>query len=480
MGRGNGFRQGEEIDMRQRDGSQDTSDLRIGDEHLAASRGEAVQLEARQTAPTLGAGGSQKHESRLETGLGAGLDTAGVLAALPWHMNWVETTLRRWFPAVLPASQPTASRLTNRAVAGSPQPPPGPEGIAMLAHDVRNMLTALELYCNLLEEPGVLQAPYRHYAGELRMVADASRGLIFKLEALDARSGQSTGLERTPNPAQRLPPSENPFLREDFTRSTPVLFLRASTAEASTLKDSNPASYPMAESDFGAHTLPNVDLFRASATAPAGLVAEKPRVPSLSSRPPVSVSGQPISNLAEELLANKNLLSAMAGPGITLGMHFDGGARPICFLKEDLTRVLVNLIKNSTEAMPFGGHIQIGVEEKFDTLSLVVSDNGCGIEDAALEEVFAPGYSTHLSLAQEKSAWPAQHHGLGLAIVRSLMIAAGGSVWATHSPASSQGGSGPGERYTLSGQSRDLKQAAHPQTGITLHLEFPKIPGNAG
>ncbi len=62
----------------------------------------------------------------------------------------------------------------------------------------------------------------------------------------------------------------------------------------------------------------------------------------------------PISNLAAELLANRNLLSALAGPAIALTVDTDGGAQPVRLTGEDLTRVLVNLVKNAAEAMPGG------------------------------------------------------------------------------------------------------------------------------
>ena len=37
------------------------------------------------------------------------------------------------------------------------------QSVAEVAHDARNMVTALGLYCDLLDEPGVLGAPYAHY-----------------------------------------------------------------------------------------------------------------------------------------------------------------------------------------------------------------------------------------------------------------------------------------------------------------------------
>jgi signal transduction histidine kinase len=38
------------------------------------------------------------------------------------------------------------------------------EQLAELAHDARNMVTALDLYCDLLREPGVAQQ-FSHYGG---------------------------------------------------------------------------------------------------------------------------------------------------------------------------------------------------------------------------------------------------------------------------------------------------------------------------
>lgn len=55
------------------------------------------------------------------------------------------------------------------------------EGQAELAHDARNLVTALSLYCDLLDEPGVLAPTHRHYASELRLVAEGSRRLVERL-----------------------------------------------------------------------------------------------------------------------------------------------------------------------------------------------------------------------------------------------------------------------------------------------------------
>jgi signal transduction histidine kinase len=64
------------------------------------------------------------------------------------------------------------------------------------------------------------------------------------------------------------------------------------------------------------------------------------------------------------LLANRNLLSALAGPGIALTVDTEGGAQPVRITGEDLTRVLVNLVKNAADAMPAGGRIHMRVCER--------------------------------------------------------------------------------------------------------------------
>ncbi len=73
---------------------------------------------------------------------------------------------------------------------------------------------------------------------------------------------------------------------------------------------------------------------------------------------------EPIDNLAEELMANRNLLAALAGPSIAVTVDAEEGVQPVRLTGEDLTRVLVNLVKNSAEAMPAGGWIHLRLNER--------------------------------------------------------------------------------------------------------------------
>ncbi len=147
---------------------------------------------------------------------------------------------------------------------------------------------------------------------------------------------------------------------------------------------------------------------------------------------------EPIGNLAAEVHANRNLLAALAGPSISLTVDIEGGALPVRLTGEDLTRILVNLVKNAAEAMPEGGRIQVGLHElppagrkTTQTLSLTVEDNGPGIPQKALETIFESGYTTRSGIAGQ-GGWQATHRGLGLSITRSIVEAAGGSLHAAN------------------------------------------------
>lgn len=237
--------------------------------------------------------------------------------------------------------------------------------LAEVAHDARNMVTALGLYCELLEEPGVLSPSFRHYGGELRLLASASQRLVEKLVALNGAGGTEARGDR-------------------------ALGSSASSWEEA-LREHAPS---------GGQELP---------------------------------AGPLIEDLAYELETNRNLLQALAGAGIELTLDTTGGRLPIAMSSEDLTRILVNLVRNAVEAMPNGGRLQLTLRElpvgpAADPLLLLsVEDNGPGIPAEMLERIFEPGYTTR-SKPPAGGGWQGDHLGLGLSITRSIVEAAGGCI----------------------------------------------------
>ncbi|MGC1461818.1 MAG: ATP-binding protein [Terracidiphilus sp.] len=282
------------------------------------------------------------------------------------------------------------------------------ESVAEVAHDARNMVTALGLYCDLLEEPGVLATPFTHYGNELRLVAAASRRLVEKLVTLDAS-------------------------RE--TNSLAGLNARPGTSSTANVESG------AAERDSSRSLLPGVaSVSRVAATSGSqmgrGLVEHRihgtPRRWDL-------MPATPIENMAAELLANHNLLAALAGPTIALTVDVEAGARPVRLTGEDLTRVLVNLVKNAAEALPGGGRIQIELSElpagegAAEALALTIEDNGPGISDEVQDQIFTSGYTTRAKGTEPRGSWPVIHRGLGLSITRSVVEAAGGRIFAAKS-----------------------------------------------
>ncbi len=280
------------------------------------------------------------------------------------------------------------------------------ESVAEVAHDARNMVTALGLYCDLLEEPGVLATPFVHYGSELRLVAAASRRLVEKLVMLDA--------SREPSPSSSV------------TRRLGTSSLTNSEASAAGRSVLQTLNSELADGPCGAATA-------VSHTAVHGWAQRRaPEKPGRWDLMPAA----PIENMAAELLANHNLLAALSGSAIALTVDVDGAASPVRLTGEDLTRVLVNLVKNASEAMPGGGRIQIQLGElpasagAVEAIALTVEDTGPGIPEAAGDEIFASGYTTRSKGTEPRGSWPVIHRGLGLSITRSIVEGAGGRILA--------------------------------------------------
>jgi hypothetical protein len=271
------------------------------------------------------------------------------------------------------------------------------------------MVTALALYCDLLEEPGVLERGYAHYAQELRLVAAASRRLVEKLVALDTNTVPDGVLKSLlqANAGRRaaLAGAEGLSSAADTSSAAAATTVPQSSASAGN------GSWEGSESGASANRASTEDRNRHWDLLPA----------------------LPVSNLAAELLANRNLLAALAGPAMALTLETDGGAQAVRLTGEDLTRLLVNLVKNASEAM---SQAPTQAPAQGRRIHIGLSEIGPGIPEEALEQIFTSGYT---SRAREAAAggWPQTRRGLGLAIVRSIVEGAGGRITARNRP---QGG----------------------------------------
>jgi len=62
--------------------------------------------------------------------------------------------------------------------------------------------------------------------------------------------------------------------------------------------------------------------------------------------------------------------------------------------QEQMVQVLTNLMKNSIEAMPGGGVLEVVLKDDNDNVKIQVKDNGLGIKEEDLQKVFEPFFTT--------------------------------------------------------------------------------------
>lgn len=88
--------------------------------------------------------------------------------------------------------------------------------------------------------------------------------------------------------------------------------------------------------------------------------------------------------------------------------------------KNQMLRVFNNLFKNSIQALASknDGQITISVKKSNSELIVMVADNGSGISKEMSDKIFTPSFTTKTS-----------GMGLGLAIVRNIIINTGGDIW---------------------------------------------------
>jgi signal transduction histidine kinase/CheY-like chemotaxis protein len=94
-----------------------------------------------------------------------------------------------------------------------------------------------------------------------------------------------------------------------------------------------------------------------------------------------------------------------------------------------LKQVLMNLLSNASKYTPYGGRIELTVDEflhqdgKHTTLRFIVKDNGIGIEKSRLQEIFEP-FTREVSTTVNQ----VEGTGLGLTIVKRIIAAMNGTI----------------------------------------------------
>lgn len=103
--------------------------------------------------------------------------------------------------------------------------------------------------------------------------------------------------------------------------------------------------------------------------------------------------------------------------GIDLSPHLATDLPPVSVDENLIRQVLANLVRNSQQAMPDGGQIDIQTSSADDRVTLAVIDTGKGMDERARKKAFEPFFSTK-----------SNGSGLGLPTVRKIIEAHGGTI----------------------------------------------------
>lgn len=141
-------------------------------------------------------------------------------------------------------------------------------------------------------------------------------------------------------------------------------------------------------------------------------------------------------DLRDTLADLAHLLNRLVGEKVTLSLSHDPVLKAIRADKRQLEQVIMNLVVNARDAMPKGGEISIETESLILTAPLKrqrvkvpigdyvvvrVRDQGCGIDETALEKIFEPFYTTKRT---------GEGTGLGLSTAYGIVKQTGGFIFA--------------------------------------------------
>jgi signal transduction histidine kinase len=144
-------------------------------------------------------------------------------------------------------------------------------------------------------------------------------------------------------------------------------------------------------------------------------------------------TGQRLGNLAplklqpmvEETVA---LFACIAGDH-QLSVELPTDLPPVLSDEPYIRRVLTNLLSNAIKFSPKGGKVVVGARPEAETVTLWVKDEGIGIAPEVLDKIFDKFYQVDSGDHRGYGGT-----GLGLALVREIVTANGGRVWAESVP----------------------------------------------
>ena len=87
----------------------------------------------------------------------------------------------------------------------------------------------------------------------------------------------------------------------------------------------------------------------------------------------------------------------------------DDNIPPIMLYRTQLSRSILNVLKNAQEAVPNGGDIAVNISCDDTLVTITIQDNGPGMTEQVMEKIFDPFFTT-------------KDHGTGLGLSYTHMI----------------------------------------------------------
>lgn len=119
-----------------------------------------------------------------------------------------------------------------------------------------------------------------------------------------------------------------------------------------------------------------------------------------------------VSYFIREILSTINIPD-----NVRVFIHIEGGSLKLNIDPEKMKRVIINLVTNSLNAMPEGGHIFISVHRVGNLARISVKDTGVGIPEEILPKLFLPLFTTR-----------SKGVGLGLSVCKRMIDTMKGNI----------------------------------------------------
>lgn len=287
-----------------------------------------------------------------------------------------------------PRTAPTPAIASASAAAARPD---------YLAHDARNWLTVLQVYCDLLRTPGSASADRGRWLDELSRAVERGHGLVASL--ID-----------TVHDTAHAPTAATPPIPDSIPDPIPgPTHLSGASLPLAPLETSPIETPPLDLRDALERRLPLLRHLAGDRVQVAMEVATEVPI-DVATEVPIQVPPAPL---------------------------------PVRIPEMALERILFNLVRNALEAMPLGGQLTLGLRAELretpggahrKIIRLQIADTGDGIPPERLAHIFEAGYSLR--------APGDPMRGLGLAIVQELTERYGGTVAVQSRP-------GHGTRFVL-------------------------------